>query len=312
MLHRTGGASYDRDLDELEDAAAMGAAPSRGSGKKKRPSGRSSDADKRLSERTNSASPLFGGGGGGGEGGGHPTSLNRVSSSSEIVFMGDDMLLPPPNIGSLEGGGDFAPSQRMSELQKKQAERQKTRAQHRANKHKESDFLNADTPPSSPPKGPAGLGVDTSDELSYPGGEETPTVSNMHHAAPHSGFSSRSPAATFPPPLPPPSAPTVDLPTSFPPALRKTLLDRFDSCGSGGKKLKLILESLQLTAKTVPVAAILDRFQSNLHKLSLSNNALRGPPAPLISELYNLQTLNLSQCEIVSVEAEWDLPSLRR
>ena len=84
--------------------------------------------------------------------------------------------------------------------------------------------------------------------------------------------------------------------------------------GKATKTKRLFLRDLNLTAKEVPVDAILSiPLGSELTKISLAGNLLNYLPDPLVRSLSGLKTMDLQQCGLVSLpECEWDMPHLRR
>ena len=84
--------------------------------------------------------------------------------------------------------------------------------------------------------------------------------------------------------------------------------------GKAIKTKRLFLRDLNLTAKEVPVDAILSTpLGSELTKIALAGNLLNYLPDPLVRSLSGLKTMDLQQCGLVSLpECEWDMPHLRR
>jgi hypothetical protein len=77
------------------------------------------------------------------------------------------------------------------------------------------------------------------------------------------------------------------------------------------RKKKLMLDNMYLTAADIPSSLIVGSTLGNtLHKLSLSGNRLRSIPSELLQRLPQLQTLDLSKCELLTLPALWNLPQL--
>jgi hypothetical protein len=102
-----------------------------------------------------------------------------------------------------------------------------------------------------------------------------------------------------------------------PPALTKTtdINLRLDACETirWPKKKKLNLENMKLTTADIPIQ-YLDgtSLGLSLYKLSLAKNRLNVIPSALVQCLPTLRHLDLSQCELVTLPKQWNMPQLRK
>ncbi|GMH86556.1 hypothetical protein TL16_g10584 [Triparma laevis f. inornata] len=211
-----------------------------------------------------------------------PDAISRVSSSSSIVFdflaedLGDRLSMNPNQ--PLNPSSEEPLNVQVQ--QKKKTLTQLTRKTSRQNKFGYGN-LEVDS----------GLG----DESPIPDStSSTPTTGNLHKK-----------------PLPQQDEPEL---TTTPALLRPPVLARVKSCESGLKKQKLILSSLSLKPEFIPQTLILSKFGSTLHKLSLSHNPLYSlSDLHIFTELYNLHTLDLSQCSLRNfTNTHINLPNLKR
>ena len=91
------------------------------------------------------------------------------------------------------------------------------------------------------------------------------------------------------------------------------LLDQCERVRFPFNKKKLVLENLDLSAADLPVKDLSGTTLGNtLHKLSLSGNRLSSIPERLVQCLPVLKTLDLSQCDLVKLPSQWNLPQLKR
>ena len=91
------------------------------------------------------------------------------------------------------------------------------------------------------------------------------------------------------------------------------LLDQCESVRFPFNKKRLLLENLDLSAADLPVKDLSGTTLGNtLHKLSLSGNRLSSIPERLVQCLPVLKTLDLSQCDLVKLPSQWNLPQLKR
>ena len=92
----------------------------------------------------------------------------------------------------------------------------------------------------------------------------------------------------------------------------RLLMDQCETVRFPFKK-RLILANMNLSHEEIPVDQICsDRLGTALYKLSLSGNRLNSIPETLIVKLTGLRVLDVSQCDLHSVPAKWDLPYLKK
>lgn len=90
------------------------------------------------------------------------------------------------------------------------------------------------------------------------------------------------------------------------------MLDQCESIRFPFKK-KLSLSHMSLTANDIPLADLCGTSLGNsLWKLSLAGNRLGTVPAQLVVSLPSLRNLDLSQCELHQLPANWNLPKLTK